>query len=203
LTEDDSLKTSEAEPVTLFKELSGKEDSPELSLQLGLSYVDLMIHEGGREEKARLSSRSIEALTHALERNPYLLGALYGRGVNYLYWPVIAGKLPYAVADLKDCIALSDLPIMKSHPPLIIAESYLALGDAYVKLSDADFSGSDKRAFISAARFWWREGAKRFPGYRAFDQRLVLTDTDLLPYVERMRGLETYINTDLNLLWRR
>lgn len=195
----------DVEPAKLFHGLVSRPgaDVPETELQLGLSYVDLMTSQGGRENKARLSSRSIHALTVALDRRPYMLAALYARGLNYLYWPVIAGKLPLAIHDLKTCIALSNLPPLRDHPPLVIAEAYRALGDSLVKLSDSTLSRTEAQALLRSARSWWQEGARRFPESRELAERLNIAPGDLAAYVDSARGLETYINTDLNLLWTR
>jgi len=199
------ISPDELEPAKLFRALasSDRTDGPETELQLGLSYVDLMIRQGGRENKARLSSRSIEALSSVLDRRPYMIAALYARGLNYLYWPVIAGKLPFAIRDLKLCIALSRLPEMEKNPPLIIAEAYQALGDAYVKLADSTPSKDAERRLLTAGRHWWAEGRRRFPMYHGFDKRIGLPTEELVTYIDSARGLETYINSDLELLWTR
>lgn len=205
LTEDDTPTNSSdaSEPVATFAPLDKKTSSSETALQLGLSYVDLMIREGGREQKAKLSSHSIESLTAAIKINPYSIGALYGRGLNYLYWPTLAGKLPFAVRDLKTCIALSRLPGLQLPLPKIVSASYLALGDVYVKLADSSLSATEKRAFLGLARQWWQVGLQSFPNDASIEERLSLSDQDLVRHVNEARGLETYINDDLNLLWRR
>ncbi len=192
------------QPAKLFRAFTATAsgNTPESELQLGLSYVDLMIRQGGREHKAQLSSRSIEALSSALDRKPYLIAALYARGLNYLYWPEIAGKLPLAVSDLKTCIALSNLPALKEHPPLVIAEAYRALGDSYVKLADSTMDDREQQALLTAARNWWQQGKARFGDFRGFDERLNTPPRDLPKYIDSVRGLETYINTDLDLLWK-
>jgi hypothetical protein len=195
----------EMEPAKLFHNLLSKPggDLPETELQLGLAYVDLMTSQGGRENKARLSSRSIHALSVALDRRPYMLPALYARGLNYLYWPVIAGKLPLAIQDFKTCIALANLPPLRDHPPLVIAEAYRALGDSLVKLADSALSRREEQVLLRSARRWWQEGAGRFPQSRELSERLNIDPKDLPAYIDSARGLETYINTDLNLLWTR
>lgn len=204
-TNSSRIAPDELEPVRLFHTLasSSTTNTPETQLQLGLSYVDLMIRQGGREHKARLSTRAIEALNSALDRRPYMLAALYARGLNYLYWPIIAGKLPFAIRDLKTCIAISNLPALKEHPPLVIAESYRALGDAYVKLSDSSLDIGTRDALRKAGRAWWKEGRERFGNDRGFDERLGMPLENLGTYIDSARGLETYINTDLDLLWTR
>ena len=204
-TNSSRIAPEELEPVRLFRSLasSSATNTPETQLQLGLSYVDLMIRQGGREHKARLSTRAIEALSAALDRRPYMLAALYARGLNYLYWPIIAGKLPLAIRDLKTCIAISNLPTLKEHPPLVIAEAYRALGDAYVKLSDSSLDSGTQDALRKAGRAWWEEGRQRFGANRGFDERLGMPLGKLGTYIDSLRGLETYINTDLDLLWTR
>lgn len=199
------ISADELEPAKSFRALTEVEsaNTPETQLQLGLSYVDLMIRQGGREHKARLSSRSIEALSSALNRRPYMLAALYARGLNYLYWPVIAGKLPLAIADLKTCIALSYLPAMKDHPPLVIAAAYTALGDAYIKLADSALNESQQSDLLKIGRSWWEQGLQRFPHYSALEQRLAIAPDHMTQYIDLQRGLETYINTDLDQLWDR
>jgi hypothetical protein len=204
-TNSSRIAPDDLEPARLFRLLSSSSttNTPETQLQLGLSYVDLMIRQGGREHKARLSTRAIEALSAALDRQPYMVAALYARGLNYLYWPMIAGKLPLAIRDLKTCIAISNLPVLKEHPPLVVAEAYRALGDAYVKLSDSSFDRGTQDALRRAGRAWWEEGRRRFQNDRGFDERLDMPVEKLAAYVDSMRGLETYINTDLDLLWTR
>jgi hypothetical protein len=190
------------EPAALFRELASNPatNSPETQLQLGLSYVDLMLREGGRETKARLSSHSIEALSAALHQKPYLVPALYARGLNYLYWPVIAGRLPAAVADLKACIALPKQLAWHPHAQ-IFAAAYLALGDAYVKLSEMSLNPTDQRELLAIARSWWRDGLRDYPGDPELEARLSIPSDQLGASVESARAIETYINTDLNLLW--
>ncbi len=190
-----------AMPVKTFIDLTRADASAALNLQLGLSYVDLMIREGGREQKARLSSLSIERLSQAIQENPNMVGALYGRGLNYLYWPSLAGKLPLAIADLKRCIALSEAPSVRDQGLGIFAEAYTALGDSYVKAADTSVSSSQRASLLRGAREWWRIGGQHYPGYARLDERLALDDAHLIHYVEQARGLETYIDTDLHLLW--
>jgi hypothetical protein len=204
-TNSSKIPPEDLEPVRLFRTLasSSTTNTPETQLQLGLSYVDLMIRQGGREHKARLSTHAIEALSSALDRQPYMLAALYARGLNYLYWPIIAGKLSFSIHDLKICIAISNLPELKEHPPLVIAEAYRALGDAYVKLSDSTLDSSTRDALSKAGRAWWEEGRQRFGNDRGFNERLGMPLEKLGTYIESVRGLETYINTDLDLLWTR
>ena len=199
------VSADELEPAKSFKVLieAKSTNTPETQLQLGLSYVDLMIRQGGREHKARLSSRSIEALSSALQHRPYMLAALYARGLNYLYWPIIAGKLPLAIQDLKTCIALSYLPPIKEHPPLVIAAAYTALGDAYAKLADSALSQSQQSDLLKISRSWWEQGLQRFPKYIALEQRLTIAPDRLTTYIDSRRGLETYIDTDLDQLWDR
>jgi hypothetical protein len=195
-------RPDDVEPASLFRELVSypHSNSPETQLQLGLSYVDFMLREGGRETKARLSSHSIEALTAAIDQKPYFVAARYARGLNYLYWPAIAGRLPLAVTDLKTCVALTkQLPW---HPRAqIFAEAYVALGDAYVKLSEMAISFGHRRDLIAIAKYWWREGLIEYPDNGEMQSRLNLASEDLVAYVESARAIETYINTDLNLLW--
>jgi hypothetical protein len=204
-TNSSRIAPDELEPARLFRTLasSSSTNTPETQMQLGLSYVDLMIRQGGREHKARLSTRAIEALSSALDRQPYMLAALYARGLNYLYWPIIAGKLPLSIRDLKTCIAISNLPALKDHPPLVIAEAYRALGDAYVKLSDSSLDSGTQDALRNAGRAWWEEGRQRFGNDHGFDERLSVPAEKLGTYIDSVRGLETYINTDLDLLWTR
>jgi hypothetical protein len=204
-TNSSKISPDEQQPAKLFHSLTATPTGnvPESELQLGLAYVDLMMRQGGREHKGQLSTRSIEALGYALDRKPYMIAALYARGLNYLYWPVIAGKLPLAVRDLKTCIALSNLAALKEHPPLVIAEAYRALGDSYVKLADSTPDEGTQRALLTAGRDWWTEGRTRFPDFRGFDDRLKTPLNDLPRFVDSARGLETYINTDLDLLWKK
>jgi hypothetical protein len=204
-TNSSRIAPDDLEPAKSFRTLASypSTNTPETELQLGLSYVDLMVRQGGREHKARLSTRAIEALGSALQRRPYMIAALYARGLNYLYWPVIAGKLPLSVRDLKTCIALSNLPALKERPPLVIAEAYRALGDAYVKLSDSTLDQGTQDALRHAARAWWLEGSARFGNDQGFQQRLAMPPEKLAAFIDSTRGLETYINTDLDLLWTR
>lgn len=200
---DKTTDPEKQEPVSLFHQIAHTlpDGSATVDLQLGLAYVDLMIHEGGREQKARLSSHSIESLSAALKRQPYMVGALYARGLNYLYWPTIAGKLPLAIRDLKLCISLSRLTEFHERPPIIFAEAYLALGDAYVKLADTSFRSVERRALLDAARWWWAAGLSQFPQFGPLEERLAVEPEQLPSYMDAARGLETYINTDLDLLW--
>ena len=202
---DSKVPPDDLQPAKLFWHISRQAggNTAEIQLQLGLSYVDLMIRQGGRENKARLSSRAIEALSSALQRQPYLIAALYARGLNYLYWPVIAGKLPLAIQDFKTCVALSNQPSLREHPPLVIAEAYRALGDSYVKLADSSPTEGQKMELLAAGRQWWQEGKNRFPEFHGFDERLKTPAEDLPARVDSIRGLETYINTNLDLLWKK
>ncbi|HEY6911934.1 MAG TPA: tetratricopeptide repeat protein [Myxococcales bacterium] len=162
---------------------------PEARYQAALAYVDELPGHSILKQ-GRLSSRSMDHASAVLAARPDDWLALYIRGMNHLYWPLIFRHLDSAIADLRRCATVVEAlpaPERKSYHALV----YLALGDALARKGEP-----------AQARAAWQRAAELDPGSAAAAARLRLRDEEQADFVAANRDLDKPIDTDLAFLWR-
>ena len=161
----------------------------EARYQAALAYVDELPGHSILKQ-GRLSSRSMDHVTSVLEARPDDWLALYIRGMNHLYWPLIFRHIDSAIADLRHCAAIIErLPAAERKG--YHSRVYLALGDALAKKGEP-----------AQARAAWRRAAELDPASAAAAARVRLRDTEQADFVAANRDLDKPIDTDLAFLWR-
>ncbi|MBN2473842.1 MAG: VCBS repeat-containing protein [Pirellulales bacterium] len=168
-------------------------------LNQALAYVDKMPYPKlGIVHQGILSNKSLEVLDRILQDAPDCWTAKFIRGMNHLHWPRKLGHAPLAIVDFTELIAMQ-----KGFPPEMqrdyFALAYAALGDAYVKNRDVGLEEN-----LAKAREVWQQGLEAYPASPDLKQRLELTDQSsdaLIEFVQRLRGLEDPVDTDLSRVW--
>ncbi|MFH0981609.1 MAG: FG-GAP-like repeat-containing protein [Planctomycetota bacterium] len=186
--------------IRFFEDLV--ESHPELimpRLNKALAYVDKMPYPKlGIVSQGKLSNMSLAELDEILQRDPTCWTAKFIRGMNHLHWPRKLGHAPLAIKDFTELIALQkSLPSEKQRD--YFALGYVGLGDAYVKNREENLEEN-----LARARAAWEQGLKEFPNSPDLRKRLDLLaqSTDqLIDFIERLRGLEDPVDTDLARVW--
>jgi tetratricopeptide (TPR) repeat protein len=193
----------EGQPISFLGTLAQEHPSRETKLQLALAWVDEMLLYPALEIKAPASVESVKLLSQILEKDPYYVPALFGRGLNYLHrparlvWPESKKSAPDAASrDLGLCVAIGRQ--IGGGSPQLVGTLALTLGDAYAK------EGRGERA-----RSWWQiaENASHDAElHAAVRRRFGWRDEELLDRLEeelqtRMLDLD-HPMTDLALIWR-
>jgi tetratricopeptide (TPR) repeat protein len=168
-------------------------------LNCSLAYVDKMPYPKlGIVSQGKLSNKSIEQLDIILHNDPTCWTAKFVRGMNHLHWPRKLGHAPLAIRDFTELIAMQ-----KALPPekqrAYFAFGYVGLGDSHVKNRDAGVEES-----LALARQAWEQGLKEHPDSPDLKQRLELlsrSPDELIDYIEKLRGLEDPVDTDLAKVW--
>lgn len=151
-----------------------------------LAYIDI-VPGHSLFKKGWYSSRSMDHMTDLLEYEPNDWSAYYIRGLNSIYWPKSFKRIPKAVADLKQAIAISEsLPEGLRRPYHVLA--YIALGDAYVKGGD-----------LQLARETYRQGLA-LESSKVIKGRMAMTDAELESFVMEHRDTENHVDTDITFL---
>jgi hypothetical protein len=141
-------------------------------------------------KQGRLSSRSMDHASAVLEARPDDWLALYIRGMNHLYWPLIFRHLGPAIADLQRCTkVIEQLPAAERKR--YHALPYLALGDALARKGEA-----------APAKAAWQRAAALDPASPQAAARLRLGDGEQSDFVAAARDIDKPIDTDLAFLWR-
>jgi tetratricopeptide (TPR) repeat protein len=154
-------------------------------LNYGYAYVD-KIPAAGSITQVILANQALDKFGKAIEIERSWL-ALYTRGKCYLYWPVVFGRAPLAVADLEEAVAISKRGPKRS----VHARAYVALGDGYWKTNQPE-----------KARAIWREAAGLFPGDPQLQARLGRDGEELSAYIYDQLDPLKRVDTNLSPLWR-
>jgi len=159
-------------------------DSANAELNWGYAYVDKIPSEGAIS-RVILADSALRHFTRSLEIRKTWIG-LYTRGNSYLFWPKVFNRVPLAVADLEEAVAMS-----KSQPKRrVYARAWVALGDAYWQ--------SDQR---ERARATWQEGLRLFPGDQRLLTRLGKSDEEIAAYLYEQLDPSLRVDTNLADLW--
>jgi tetratricopeptide (TPR) repeat protein len=186
--------------IRFFEDLV--ERRPELimpRLNKALAYVDKMPYPKlGIVRQGILSNQSLAELDVILEMDPQCWTAKFIRGMNHLHWPRKLNHAPQAIVDFQELIAMQ-----LKYPPTrqrdYFALAHVCLGDSYVKNREQGFEENLARAAEA-----WREGLRRYPDSPELKKRLELLERstdELIEYIQRLRGLEDPVDTDLSRVW--
>jgi len=153
-------------------------------LNFGFAYVD-KIPAAGAITQVILANSALTNFTRAIDLKPSWIG-FYTRGVSYLFWPKIFGRVPLGLRDLEKA-----LEIQRAEPkrPYHV-RTFVALGDGYWKADDPQ-----------RARSVWRDGLTQFPGHAPLERRLGADSAALATIIERAFDPATRVDTDLSALW--
>jgi len=186
--------------IRFFEDLVEKHpDATMPRLNKALSYVDKMPYPKlGIVTQGKLSNKSLEQLDIILQHDPTCWTAKFVRGMNHLHWPRKLGHAPLAIQDFTELIALQ-----KTLPPekqrRYFAFGYVGLGDSYVKNREEGLEENLKKA-----KETWEQGLREYPDFEGLKVRLELLERspdELIDYVEKLRGLEDPVDTDLAKVW--
>jgi hypothetical protein len=190
------------EPLATLDRAAAGDPSRELQLQIALAYVDTMVLHPALEVKAPASIDSVRALTALLDRSPWYVPALVGRGLNHLYrpndlvWPEKPAPPPDAArADFALAAAVGAK--VGGAPPRLKGLILVMLGDACAHEGRVDL-----------ARSWWvlaRETSSDERTLREIGARMSWTDQEAPRKLqerleERMADLDHPVG-DLSFLW--
>lgn len=121
-------------------------DAPNLLLNLAFAHVDRIPLEGAITQVIQANT-ALGIFGRAIAVEDSWL-ARYSRGNALLFWPPIFGRVPAAISDLEQAIALA-----AAQPPRPYhGRAWAALGDAHWRLGN-----------VESATRTWRDGAARYP----------------------------------------
>lgn len=152
-------------------------------LNYGFTYVD-KVPAAGSITQVLLANNALKAFTKSIEVRPSWI-AHYTRGNSYLYWPVIFGHAPDAVADLEAALKLQNGQALPYY-----VRTWIALGDGYWKMSELD-----------QARKTWAEGLRHYPGNAALKARLAKEGDELKAVIDDTYDITRRVDTSLQELF--
>jgi len=153
-------------------------------LNYGFVYVD-KIPTAGAITQVILANSALTNFTRAIDLSPSWIG-FYTRGVSYLFWPKIFGRVPLGLRDLEKALEIQRAGPRRPYH----ARTFVALGDGYWKADDPQ-----------RARDLWREGLNQFPGHKPLEARLAADAAALAAIIERAFDPALRVDTDLSALW--
>ncbi len=168
-------------------------------LNKALAYVDKMPYPKlGIVSQGKLSNKSLAELDIVLGMDNTCWTAKYIRAMNHLHWPRKLGHAPLAIKDFTELIEMQKkLPPEKRRD--YFALGYVGLGDSYVKNREEGFEEN-----IAKARAAWEQGLREYPEEEELRLRIELADRsveELIEYIQKLRGLEDPVDTDLARVW--
>jgi tetratricopeptide (TPR) repeat protein len=170
-------------------------------LNQSLAYVDKMPYPKlGIVSQGQLSNKSLAVLDSILLDDSTCWTAKFIRGMNHLHWPRKLGHAPMAIKDFTELIEMQKkLPPEKQRQ--YFAFGYIGLGDSYAKNRDEGFEEN-----LRKARETWERGLREYPNSPDLKQRLELfgqsaDQHELIEFIDRLRGLEDPVDTDLSRVW--
>jgi tetratricopeptide (TPR) repeat protein len=152
-------------------------------LNYGFTYVD-KVPTAGSITQVLLANNALKAFSKSIELKPSWI-AHYTRGNSYLYWPVIFGHAPDAIADLEAAMKLQNGSVLPYY-----VRTWIALGDGYWKMGDID-----------KARKTWGDGLKQFPANAALKARLSSDGDDLKVVIDDTYDITKRVDTSLKELF--
>ena len=190
------------EPLGTLMRLASKNQSRELSVNIGLAYVDRMVLDPALEVRAPASIDSVHAFTSVLADHPYDVPALVGRGLNYLNRPsrLVWPEHPAPPSDA----ASRDLALATAVGAKVGGASARVKGVLLLLLGDA--YAHEGKAGI--ARSWWTLAAEATDdrhvqselAIRAGWRESELPDRLEARLEERMADMDAPVS-DLSFLW--
>ena len=153
-------------------------------LNFGFAYVD-KIPAAGAITQVILANSALSHFTRSIDLRPSWIG-FYTRGVSYLFWPKVFGRVPLGLQDLEKALQMQRSGPRRSYH----VRTFVALGDGYWKGDDAQ-----------RARVIWREGLKEFPGHSALETRLRAEPAALSTIIDEAFDPSRRVDTDLSELW--
>ena len=155
-------------------------------LSLALAYVD-KVPAAGAIKQLYLGRDAMDALTHALARDPNNLVALYVRGLINLYYDrLVFKRTQKGVDDLEQARRM-----LAGRPPEAYhARIFMSLGDGYFRLDKLD-----------VAKAAWAEGLQHFPEAGPLKARTSLTGMDLRRVIDQTLDPNTRVDTSLRELF--
>jgi tetratricopeptide (TPR) repeat protein len=171
--------------IDFLEKLAKKKNSgPNVHISLALAYVD-KVPQSGDLRRLYLGRDAMNEATHAIERQPTVLG-YYIRGlVNLYYNNFIFKRIPRGIADLEKALAIAG----PDTPPTLVARVYRALGDGHWRL--------DERA---KARDVWTAGLARVPDDPGLKERVSSPDSHVADVVSAALYAGTRVDTSLREL---
>lgn len=153
-------------------------------LNFGFAYVD-KIPAAGAITQVILANSALTNFTRAIDLRPSWIG-FYTRGVSYLFWPKVFGRVPLGLQDLERALQLQrDGPKRSYH-----VRTFVALGDGYWKNGD-----------VPRARAVWLEGLTEFPGHALLEARVRADAAALTAIIDQAFDPARRVDTDLSELW--
>lgn len=152
-------------------------------LNYGFAYVD-KVPTAGSITQVLLANNALKAFSKSIELKPSWI-AHYTRGNSYLYWPVIFGHAPDAIADLEAAMKLQNGKVQPFY-----VRTWISLGDGYWKMSDLD-----------KAKKTWADGLKLFPDSAALKARLTKEGDDLKAVIDDTYDITKRVDTSLKELF--
>lgn len=153
-------------------------------LNFGFAYVD-KIPAAGAITQVILANSALNNFTRSIDLRPSWIG-FYTRGVSYLFWPKVFGRVPLGLQDLEKALEMQRSGPRRSYH----VRTFVALGDGYWKGDDAQ-----------RARVIWSEGLKDFPGHPALEVRLRAEPAALSAIIDEAFDPSRRVDTDLSELW--
>ena len=152
-------------------------------LNYGFTYVD-KVPTAGSITQVLLANNALKAFSKSIELKPSWV-AHYTRGNSYLYWPVIFGHAPDAIADLEAAMKMQN-----GRPQPYYVRTWIALGDGYWKMDD-----------LEKAKKTWAEGLKQFPDNAALKSRLTKDGDELKAVIDDTYDIARRVDTSLKELF--
>jgi tetratricopeptide (TPR) repeat protein len=153
-------------------------------LNFGFAYVD-KIPAAGAITQVILANSALNNFTRSIDLRPSWIG-FYTRGVSYLFWPKVFGRVPLGLQDLEKALQMQRNGPRRSYH----VRTFVALGDGYWKADNAQ-----------RARVIWSEGVKEFPGHPPLEARLRAGPDALSAIVDEAFDPSRRVDTDLSELW--
>ena len=191
-----------AEPLETLTRAASTSPTRELRVQIALAHVDQMVQNPALEVRAPASIDSVHAFTSVLERDPYYVPALVGRGLNHLNRPrkLVWPERPAPPADAAShdlALAAAVGAKVGGVSPRVKGLLLLLLGDAYAHEGNA-----------GVARSWWTlageatddRGVHEELRVRAGWPEIEIPDRLEARLEERMAETEAPVS-DLSFLW--
>lgn len=163
--------------------VEGHPQASNAALNCGFAYVD-KIPAAGTITQVILANSALTQFSRSIDLRPSWIG-FYTRGVSYLFWPKIFGRVTLGLKDLERALEIQRIEPKRPYH----VRTYVALGDGYWKADD-----------LPRARAMWQQGLKEFPGNPALESRLGADAPALSAIIEQAFDPAKRVDTDLSEL---